>query len=59
MQQCWNLQKRLRNLTATKKNGTELSRQRFYVLMTQRRWRRSVEAFEKWEVSGRTLGCRR
>jgi hypothetical protein len=40
------------------KQGTELWRLGFYVLMTQRTWRRSFEEFDELEIAEGIFGCR-
>src|ERR1700677_4682254 len=57
MQHYWNPLRKFPNLLATKKKGTDLRRQGLYVLMTQKTWRRSLEALGEAEISGRTFGC--
>jgi hypothetical protein len=58
MQRGCSPQRKFRNLRATKKKETELSKQEFYVLRTQRTCRKSfLEVLAEMGVSGRTFGC--
>jgi hypothetical protein len=51
-------QRKFRNLRATKKKGTELSKQGCYVLRMQRTCRRSfLEVSAETGISGRAFGC--